>query len=87
VVLEADAAALPTVSVHAQVVGAYPSQLRLRAWPTAQTEPNEWTIDLADETPELQAAGMVGLQAFVSTRAENTPVTIDFAATRVSAAP
>jgi mannosyltransferase len=87
VVLEADAAALPTVSVHAQVVGAYPSQLRLKAWPTAQTEPNEWTIDLADETPELQAAGMVGLQAFVSTRAENTPVTIDFAATRVSAAP
>jgi hypothetical protein len=73
--------------VHAQVIGVYPSQLRLKAWPTAQTEPNAWTIDLADETPELQTAGMVGLQAFVSTRAENTPVTIDFADTRVSAAP
>ena len=62
--------------IHAQLIGASPTTIRMRAW-TGATEPTSWPYVMTDATAELQAAGGVGLRAYLPTNA-GAPVTFSF---------
>jgi hypothetical protein len=48
--------------VHAQVVGANPTAIRMRAWLDGSTEPTTWPYSVTDATAALQTAGSAGLE-------------------------
>lgn len=67
-----------SVWLRGQVVGANPTTLRLKAWADGTREPSDWQYIATDSTPSLQQVGAVGLRAYVSTYATNTPVVFTF---------
>jgi len=69
--------------VRGQVVGAYPTTIRLKAWADGQREPAAWLYNVADITPSLQAPGAVGLRAYLPSAATNAPVRFSFGEFRV----
>jgi hypothetical protein len=72
--------------VRAQAVGASPTVLRLKGWPSGEAEPKAWAYTAEDADPALQEAGAVTIQTYVSERITNTPVVFGFSDLRVSAA-
>ena len=63
--------------VRLQVMGTGSTALRLKVW-KGNTEPTAWTLTANDSTASLQAAGGVGLGAYVSGSATNLPITFSF---------
>jgi hypothetical protein len=59
-----------------QVVGASPTSLRFKAWPTGTAEPAAWQLTTTDSTTGLQAAGSVGFWTYLSGSATNAPVVV-----------
>ena len=60
--------------IRAQVTGTNPTTLRIRAW-TGATEPTTWAATATDTSAVLQAAGGVGLRAYISGSTTNAPTT------------
>ncbi|MFP3464345.1 PKD domain-containing protein [Leifsonia sp. SIMBA_070] len=75
------------LSLRVQAVGTSPTTLRARVWSSTQAEPAGWQVSATDSTAALQAAGAVGLRAYLSSAATNTPVTVRFDNYLVSAVP
>ena len=71
--------------LRAEATGAWPTQIRLRAWADGTPEPSAWLLTTTDDTPELQVPGGVGLQAYLSSSA-TAPVVAAFDDFRVTAA-
>jgi PKD repeat protein len=64
------------MNVRMQVTGTSPTAIRVKAWPAGGTEPSAWTASATDSTSALQAAGGVGVMAYLSSAATNAPVTL-----------
>jgi hypothetical protein len=58
-----------------QVVDSGPSTISAKVWKTTAAEPAAWQVTVTDATPQLQAAGAVGVRAFLLAGATNAPVT------------
>ncbi|MGE5141263.1 MAG: hypothetical protein ACM3JD_17480, partial [Rudaea sp.] len=65
------------IRVRAQVVGVNPTTLRIRAWADGTTEPTSWQYVASDSEGVLQAAGGVGLRAYVGA-ITNAPVVFTY---------
>src|SRR5215218_7906212 len=59
-----------------QVTGTSPTTLRLKVWPASGTEPATWLRSTTDAGAGLQAAGAVGLTAYVSGAVTNAPIVV-----------
>jgi glucose/arabinose dehydrogenase len=66
------------IHVRAQVVGASPTTIRMRAWADGAVEPSTWDLEVSDSSSALQAPGRVGLLGRLSSSAGNAPVTFSF---------
>jgi CSLREA domain-containing protein len=64
--------------LRAEVTGASPTTIRLRAWADGQTEPSTWHYTATNTTAALQSEGNVGLRAYISSALTNAPVTFRF---------
>ncbi len=64
--------------VRVQAVGAVPTTLRAKLWPADTAEPSGWLVQTTDNTPALQAAGAIGVYAYLSSSASNGPITSSF---------
>jgi PKD repeat protein len=64
--------------VRLQVTGTGTTTLRAKVWLAGGTEPGTWTSSGTDTTAGLQAAGGVGLMAYLATGATNAPVVASF---------
>jgi hypothetical protein len=64
--------------VRAQVVGAAPTTIRIKVWAAGTPEPAAWHLTLTNSTAALQAAGAVGLNAYLSSSTANGPVGFAF---------
>ncbi|WP_199424740.1 PKD domain-containing protein [Actinotalea solisilvae] len=62
--------------VRTQAVGAGPTTLRARVWRAGTPEPTTWQVSVTDATAGLQAAGSVGLNAYLSSSTTNAPFTV-----------
>ncbi|MGC5224154.1 PKD domain-containing protein [Micromonospora sp. DT81.3] len=47
-----------------------------KVWADGAVEPTDWFVSTTDATPELQSAGQVGVQTYLSGSATNAPVTV-----------
>ena len=61
------------VWVRMQVEGASPTTVRMRAWADGSPEPSTWAYTATDSTAGLQAAGVAGFQARLSSSATSAP--------------
>ena len=78
------------VRVRVQAEGTAPTHLRMKAWKAVDTEPAEWSLEVEDDTPELQTPGAVALSSYLSLSAMNAPLLVsfdDFIARHASLAP
>ncbi|MBA2701891.1 MAG: putative Ig domain-containing protein [Chloroflexi bacterium] len=66
------------IRLRAEVSGADPTTVRIRVWADGTTEPSTWPYAVNDVTPTLQAAGAIGVRAYLSSGASNAPVTVTF---------
>jgi len=64
--------------MRVRVAGTNPTTLQMKVWPDGRTEPASWQYSASDSTSTLQAAGAVGLQAYLSSSATNAPVKFSF---------
>ena len=63
--------------VRVQVQGSSPTTLRVRAWKVGTAEPATWQYTATDSTADLQAAGAVHLQMYLSSAAAAATVRFD----------
>ncbi|WP_431278362.1 PKD domain-containing protein [Leifsonia poae] len=61
-----------------QVFGTSPTTIRAKVWKVGTTEPATWQASATDTTAALQAAGSVGLRAYLSGTATDAPLTTKF---------
>ena len=66
------------IRVRAQFTGTNPTTIRIRAWADGGTEPTTWLYTETNSVASLQAAGGVGLLAYVSGSITNGPVLVTF---------
>jgi PKD repeat protein len=66
--------------IRVQAFGTTPTTLRARVWLAGGTEPGVWQVTSTDSTAALQAAGGVGLKAYLSSSTANVPVTLSYSA-------
>lgn len=66
------------VRVRMQATGTAPTHLRMKAWKATEAEPGAWTLEVTDETPELQTPGSVGISSYLSSTATNAPLRLRF---------
>lgn len=66
------------LNVRTQVVGTAPTAVRVKVWKVGTTEPTAWTVSTTDSTAALQAAGAVGMYAYVTASATGVPVLFAF---------
>jgi PKD repeat protein len=66
------------VWVRLRLDGANPTSVRAKAWANSGPEPAAWAIDTTDAYAALQAAGSVGLRAYLGSAATNAPVVFRF---------
>jgi hypothetical protein len=66
------------IRLRAQVVGANPATIRVRAWADGTAEPSAWQFSATDSTSALQTAGAAGVHTYLSSDANNGPVTVSF---------
>jgi hypothetical protein len=62
------------IRLRARITGSSPTTIQIRAWADGGTEPTTWTYAQANSTASLQAAGSVGLRAYLSGSLTNAPV-------------
>jgi hypothetical protein len=65
-----------TVRVRARVTGTGPTALSARAWVATGTEPATWQVSANDASAALQAAGVPGVSAYLSSSATSAPVVL-----------
>ena len=75
------------VRIRVQVTGANPTTVRARVWSASAAEPTTWAVTASDATPALQAAGGVGVVAYLSSSATNAPIVARFDELRVAPVP
>jgi hypothetical protein len=63
-----------------QVSGTSPTTVRAKVWAASGSEPSAWTVSSTDTSTGLQAAGSVGLKAYLSSSATNVPITVSVTA-------
>ncbi len=66
------------IRIRAQFTGTNPTTIRIRAWADGSTEPSTWLYTATNSVASLQAAGGVGLLAYVSGSITNGPVLVTF---------
>jgi PKD repeat protein len=64
--------------LRVEVMGAAPTTLRAKTWPTGTEEPTPWGVTATDATIGLQSEGSVGLRSYLSRSATNAPVLARF---------
>ena len=64
--------------VRAQVTGAGPTTICVKAWLDGTAEPSGWAFTATDSSAAVQGAGEVGLRAVLGPAATNGPVTVSF---------
>jgi hypothetical protein len=64
------------IAVRLQVTGTNPTTIRMKVWPATAAEPTTWLRSATDSGAGLQAAGGVGLDAYLSSAATNAPVVV-----------
>ncbi|MGY1615714.1 PKD domain-containing protein [Geodermatophilus sp. SYSU D00691] len=69
-------AANTQLNVRMQVTGTNPTTVRLKVWPASQPEPTAWQTTATDTFAALQAAGSVGITAYLSGSVTNAPVVL-----------
>ncbi|WP_426623161.1 PKD domain-containing protein [Leifsonia sp. McL0607] len=75
------------LNLRVQVFGTSPTTIQAKLWPATQAQPSNWQVSTTDSTAALQAAGNVGLKAYLSGTASVSPVTVKFASYGVVAVP
>ena len=66
------------LAVRVQYVGSSPTLIRMRVWTAGEPEPTTWAASQSDSQSELQAAGAIGLRAYLGSSTTNAPVLISF---------
>ena len=66
------------VWVRAQVTGASPTTIRVKAWLDGTAEPSAWAFTATKSSAAVQVPGAVGLRAVLGPAATNAPVTVTF---------
>lgn len=64
------------LNVRLQTIGTSPTTLNLKVWKVGTPEPAAWQRTATDSTAALQAAGGIGLRAYLSSSATNPPVVV-----------
>jgi hypothetical protein len=64
--------------VRAQVTGANPTTIRVKAWADGQPEPSVWHFEATNSAPAVQGPGGVGLRVYIGTTVSNSPVLFEF---------
>jgi PKD repeat protein len=64
------------LNIRLQVTGTSPTTVRAKVWAAGSAEPSTWQATATDSTAALQAAGGVGVTAYLSSSATNAPVTV-----------
>jgi len=67
------------IYLRAEVTGANPTTIRVKAWSNHQYERDDWQYTGTNSASELQTAGAVGLRTYVGSQVSNAPVTFSFA--------
>jgi PKD repeat protein len=64
------------LAIRLQVTGTGMTTVRAKVWEVGTAEPPNWQRSVVDTTPALQAAGSVGLLTYLSSGANNAPITV-----------
>ena len=64
------------LEVRVQATGTSPTTIRAKVWERGTAEPAAWQVSATDSTAGLQAAGGVGLLAYLSSSSTNAPVVV-----------
>jgi CSLREA domain-containing protein len=64
--------------IRAQVTGTNPTTINDKAWADGTPEPSTWQFTATDSSAALQAAGSVGVRAYLSSGASVAPLTVFF---------
>jgi hypothetical protein len=75
------------IRIRAQASGTNPTTIRVRAWAASGTEPTTWQYTGTNSAATIQAAGGVGLQAYLSASTTNAPMLTTFDDFLVTAIP
>jgi PKD repeat protein len=67
-----------TLQVRLQAFGTSPTTVRARVWKSGTTEGSTWQLSTTDSTAALQAAGGVGVAAYLSGTSTNGPIVVSF---------
>jgi hypothetical protein len=68
------------LEVRLQVTGTGPTTIRMKVWPAGTAEPADWQRSTTDSTAVMQAAGSVGVTAYLSSATTNAPVALRMSA-------
>jgi PKD repeat protein len=64
------------LAMRLQVTGTGTTTIRAKVWEVGTAEPASWQRSVTDTTAALQAAGGVGLMTYLSSSANNAPITV-----------
>jgi len=64
------------LNVRLEVSGNSPTTVRAKVWKQGTTEPAAWQRTASDATAGLQAAGAIGVAPYLSSSANNAPITV-----------
>lgn len=65
-----------TLNLRLEVTGTAPTTIRAKIWKTGTQEPTSWQRSVTDNTANMQGAGSVGLSPYLSSSANNAPITV-----------
>jgi PKD repeat protein len=72
------------LTLRLQATGSSPTTLSAAVWKVGAPQPATWQLTAVDSTADLQAAGTVGVNGYVSGSATNGPVVVRFDSFRVA---
>ena len=72
------------LNVEFALIGTGTTELGLKVWADNQAEPSEWQLSATDNSPELQAAGQVGIQSYLSSSSQSSSQTVSIDRFRVT---
>ena len=64
--------------LRAQVTGASPTTIRVKAWADGTTEPATWAYTATNSVAAVQGVGSFGLRAYANSTVTNAPLTVSF---------
>jgi PKD repeat protein len=64
------------LAMRMQITGTGITSIRAKVWEVGTAEPASWQRTVTDTTPALQAAGGVGFFTYLSSSANNAPITV-----------